>query len=94
MLSMGNDRLIVFITRILLAILLMMLVLTVLVQANPAHAFPAGIMVSMFILATRSYMESSLIAMPGKASHPPFSTSMPLAYGLGEVHAGACGSLN
>ncbi len=40
MLSKGNDRLIVLITRILLAMLLMVLVLTVLVQANPGTRIP------------------------------------------------------
>ena len=40
MLSMGNDRLIVFITRILLTMLLMLLVLIVLVQANPGTRIP------------------------------------------------------
>jgi dolichyl-phosphate-mannose-protein mannosyltransferase len=38
---MGNDRLIVPITRILLAMLLMLLALTVLVQANPGTRVPA-----------------------------------------------------
>jgi len=40
MLSKGNDRLIVLVTRILLAMLLMLLVLTVLVQANPGTRIP------------------------------------------------------
>jgi hypothetical protein len=40
MLSIGNDRLIVLITRILLAMLLILLVLTVLVQANPGTRIP------------------------------------------------------
>ena len=40
MLPKGNDRLIVLITRILLAMLLMVLVLTVLVQANPGTRIP------------------------------------------------------
>jgi hypothetical protein len=40
MLSMGNDRLIVLIARILLTMLLILLVLTVLVQANPGTRIP------------------------------------------------------